>query len=450
MASASARLDDPAAHALDAIDAAPNARVLGLAVRVVLEISRARGSAAPNVTPLVTGGEALLSLPAPDHLRRLVGGTACDQPAGQILLREWLPVGVGDALADAARAFLRDHLMSNELATFRAQWRFGDNGMANNAGCGSGLEWVQCRYCGLADVESAARHVRTPKQQNLHAAHKRRYDEVVIADASAAESRRKASRALQKVLRNPGKQHSGNTHLAIQQVLAQAPVTYEPSVSTAASVAAGARGGDGSSSGGGDDSSSGGGGSCSGSGSSGGDSFNTVEERYRASLQQPRARTQQRRVTEVSDASGGEEVAAAEFKVPEPKTRGQKRKSEDAQEHREQWWLRGVAETDDEPQETHTGDSPRAMSTRSSLAVFNADEVVNMEKTTWPEQVTLHHVGMGAPAQLYSALDERYGKQPDGDFGPDGRYGKQPSKEARELLEQGMEAEEELGRDTVS
>mgnify|MGYP005638219409 CR=1 FL=1 len=73
-----------------------------------------------------------------------------------------------------------------------------------------------------------------------------------------------------------------------------------------------------------------------------------------------------------------------------------------------------------------------------------------MEKTTWPEQVTLHHVGMGAPAQLYSALDEKYGKQPDGDFGPDGRYGKQPSKEARELLEQGMEAEEELGRDTVS
>ena len=231
MASASARLDDPAAHALDAIDAAPNARVLGLAVRVVLEISRARGSAAPDVTPLVTGGDALLSLPRPDHLRRLVGGTACDQPAGQIALREWLPVGVGDALATAARAFLRDHLMSNELAAFRAQWRFGDNGMANNAGCGSGLEWVQCRYCGLADAESGPKHLGTGAKKKLHEAHKRRYDEAVIADASAAESRRKASRALQKVLRNPGKQHSGNTHLAIQQVLAQAPVTYEPSVS---------------------------------------------------------------------------------------------------------------------------------------------------------------------------------------------------------------------------
>jgi hypothetical protein len=33
------RLDDPAAHALDAIDAAPNARVLGLAVRAILEIA---------------------------------------------------------------------------------------------------------------------------------------------------------------------------------------------------------------------------------------------------------------------------------------------------------------------------------------------------------------------------------------------------------------------------
>jgi hypothetical protein len=237
-----------------------------------------------------------------------------------------LPVGVGDDLATAARAFLRDHLMSNELAAFRAQWRFGDNGMANNAGCGSGLEWVQCRYCGLADAESGPKHLGTGAKKKLHEAHKRRYDERTGADASAAESRRKASRALQKVLRNPGKQHSGNTHLAIQQVLAQAPVTYEPSVSTAASVAAGARGGGGGSSGG---SSSG---TSSSSGSSGGDSFNTAEERYRASLQQPRARTaQQRRVTEVSDASGGEEVAAAEFKVPEPKTRGQKRKSEDAQ-----------------------------------------------------------------------------------------------------------------------
>jgi hypothetical protein len=79
----------------------------------------------------------------------------------------------------------------------------------------------------------------------------------------------------------------------------------------------------------------------------------------------------------------GEEAAAAEFKVPEPKTRGQKRKSEDAQEHHDQWWLRGVTETDDEPPETYTGDSPRAMSTRSSLAVFNADSLVEANKRVY-------------------------------------------------------------------
>ena len=33
-----------------------------------------------------------------------------------------------------------------------------------------------------------------------------------------------------------------------------------------------------------------------------------------------------------------------------------------------------------ELQETHTGDSPRAMSTRSSLAVFNADSLVEADK----------------------------------------------------------------------
>ena len=48
-------------------------------------------------------------------------------------------------------------------------------------------------------------------------------------------------------------------------------------------------------------------------------SLNTVEERNQASLQRPRARTAQQR--RVSDASGGSSVAAAVFRVPEPKTR---------------------------------------------------------------------------------------------------------------------------------
>jgi hypothetical protein len=116
--------------------------------------------------------------------------------------------------------------------------------------------------------------------------------------------------------------------------------------------------------------------------------FNTAEKQNQESLQRSRARTVQQRREEVSDASGGEEVAAA-FKVPEPKTRGQKRKSEDAQEHHDQWWLQGVTKTDDELPETHTGDSPRAMSTRSSLAEFNADSLVEADKrkVQWAEQV---------------------------------------------------------------
>jgi hypothetical protein len=65
----------------------------------------------------------------------------------------------------------------------------------------------------------------------------------------------------------------------------------------------------------------------------------------------------------------------------------------------------------------------------------HADEVVNMEKQSWAQQDTLHHVGMGRIAQVY---------------GQDGSFGTQPSKEARELLDQHDWVEDELGRDTVS
>jgi hypothetical protein len=191
---AATRPDGPAARALGEIDAAPAARVMGLAVRVLLELSSARGTAdmaAPDVTPLVSGAGALLPLPRPDYLRRLVGGTPCDQPAGQIKLREWLPMAVvPPALANAARRFLRAHLMCDELAAFRANWRYGADGTANNAGCGSGLEWVQCRYCGLADVESGRKHLRTEAQKKLHAAWKCGYEERGAAELEAAELKR--------------------------------------------------------------------------------------------------------------------------------------------------------------------------------------------------------------------------------------------------------------------
>ena len=95
-AMAATRPDGPAARALGEIDAAPAARVMGLAVPVLLELSSARGTAdmaAPDVTPLVSGAGALLPLPRPEHLRRFLGGTPCDldgRRAQFLLLRSTL------------------------------------------------------------------------------------------------------------------------------------------------------------------------------------------------------------------------------------------------------------------------------------------------------------------------------------------------------------------------
>ena len=87
------------------------------------------------------------------------------------------------------------------------------------------------------------------------------------------------------------------------------------------------------------------------------------------------------------------------------------------------------------------------MSTRSSLAVFNADEVVEIEKTCWASQDTLHHVGMGRPGQRCNALEEIYGQGNPPET--DGIYTRPPSMEARVLLDQHDWIEDELGRDTV-
>ena len=82
--------------------------------------------------------------------------------------------------------------------------------------------------------------------------------------------------------------------------------------------------------------------------------FESLQPRYQQQLIED-AKTYTEKPTEVSDASGGSSVAAAVFQVPEPKTRGQKRKSQEAEEHHEQWWLRGVTKTDDELPEVIVG-----------------------------------------------------------------------------------------------
>ena len=192
---ASTRSDDPrawvapAARALGELETAPDARVMGLAVRVLLELSRARGTA--DVTALVSGYGALLLLPEPGHLRREVGGLPGDKPPTQIKLREWLPMGVTPEQANNARRFLRAHLMCDELAAFRAGWRYSDDGTANNVGCGAGLEWVQCRYCGLANVESGPKHLRTKGLKKLHEAQRSGYEQRIAAELETAEHKRR-------------------------------------------------------------------------------------------------------------------------------------------------------------------------------------------------------------------------------------------------------------------
>ena len=265
------------------------------------------------------------------------------------------------------------------------------NVFSGNAGTPDGFFGV-CKCCGLVRERNLGKHLAPGKSAEApQKRHIENYKKTLKDQRSTAAIVKRAGLKVPETLAK--KIHKGSIASSVTSIRA-------PSVTTAASVAAGARGGGG----GGTSSSSSGGGTASSSASGG--SLNTAEERHHASLQRPRARTaQQRRVAEVSDASGGEEVAAAEFKVPEPKTRGQKRSFEDAQEHHDQWWLRGGAQADDEPLETHTGDSPRAMSTRSNMSAWNAERVVQLEKLSWPEQDQLHSAGMGAIHRYIGASD---------------------------------------------
>jgi len=62
------------------------------------------------------------------------------------------------------------------------------------------------------------------------------------------------------------------------------------------------------------------------------------------------------------------------------------------------------------------------------------DEVILMEKCSWPVQDTLHHAGMGAAGFIHG---RRWGFN-------------MPSEEAMELMEQHAEAAYALDRDTVN
>jgi hypothetical protein len=100
---------------------------------------------------------------------------------------------------------------------------------------------------------------------------------------------------------------------------------------------------------------------------SSGDSLNTVEQQNQARLSRPRARTVQ--------AARPQPAAAA------PRTRGQKRSADEASVYEDPWWQHVPSKVDyGSDNETSTGNSPRAPSTRSSLAVWDADEAVQRDK----------------------------------------------------------------------
>ena len=80
-------------HVLCELDNVPDNRVVGVAVHLLLEESQRRATTAADVTPLVTGPAALLSLPRPECLRHTVAGALCDRGRSGVTLKDWLPHG---------------------------------------------------------------------------------------------------------------------------------------------------------------------------------------------------------------------------------------------------------------------------------------------------------------------------------------------------------------------
>lgn len=178
MASAAAAVMDNgvAWQALQSLDRAPDQRVLGFAARVALELSKA---GAGDVRTIIGGGDAAKwNAPFPDKLRQTVGGTACDIDPSKLRACDWVPMPSAGQVS-AAKAFLRDHVMGERLASWRNSLEFDGKGCCN-LGCGCGLQCIVCRVCGVVEQESAAKHLKSKSSRAVH-------------DARAEEQRRTAA-----------------------------------------------------------------------------------------------------------------------------------------------------------------------------------------------------------------------------------------------------------------
>ena len=93
---------------------------------------------------------------------------------------------------------------------------------------------------------------------------------------------------------------------------------------------------------------------------------------------------------------------------------------------------------------TQTGDESLAMSTRSNTAsAWNAENIVEAEKLSWPEQDQLHSAGMGAVHYMHGGREEDGGLTATDLASTLGvSHVTAPSEEAEGLLDINMEVDE--------
>ena len=205
------------------LDEIPDNRVVGVAVHLLLEESqrRATTTAAADVTQLVSGPGALLPLPNPQYLRRIVGGTECDQGRSEIYLKNWLPHGASPQQASMARRYVRDNIAGSSLTNMD----YDANGMSRNMGCGAGLEFYYCRCCGACNSADTGKHLKS-------ASHNRCADQWRREQAREqvhAASRRRTAALMRKVMLKPVEEFSHVSQVAYHQVMAGTLVTEDPS-----------------------------------------------------------------------------------------------------------------------------------------------------------------------------------------------------------------------------
>jgi hypothetical protein len=225
------------------LDRAPDQRVLGFTARVALELSKAHAAAAtsaPDVRRIVApdGERVDWAAPAPDKLRQVVGGTPCDLDPSKLKASAWVPMPSAGQVA-AANVFLNDKVMCEELSSWRKSLAWDGNGCCN-LGCGTGLQYVVCRVCGVVEQESGKKHLATKASRAVHDARVEEQRTTTDVRDKMRDSAAKAGTIMGKRERSlepggkPWEPRSAGTRTGHSQMRAKQPVTSAPSVTTQA------------------------------------------------------------------------------------------------------------------------------------------------------------------------------------------------------------------------